>query len=170
MSTPVDLNRTWPSSYADGGEVSWSHAHASEDGELKISFPEIRSVYLNILLNVHILTSAVTRWASLRATEGWAALQHHAVLRGKVTVRPTAEPASAHSTPPRLLVDLVQGSYFSVVPSAPSAAFVPQWHAGNIYEMERATPQAIDLPSEPSGTAPTEYHIYVSGDYEVCLS
>ena len=42
VSEPIDLSATWPSSYADGGQVSWSKAESDPDGNLKVSFPEIR--------------------------------------------------------------------------------------------------------------------------------
>jgi len=33
--------------------------------------------------------------------------------------------------------------------------------------MERALPRVVNLPIPPSSTKPTQYDIYVSGDYEV---
>jgi hypothetical protein len=43
----------------------------------------------------------------------------------------------------------------------------PEWYAGNIYNMERATPRLVHLPTRPSTNSPTKYDIFVSGDYEV---
>ncbi|KAK7023879.1 transmembrane protein [Favolaschia claudopus] len=151
LSEPIDFNRTWPSSYADNGRVSWSKTQETEDGDLKISFPKIR-------------------WSDLRATEGWAALQHHAVLHTNLTLHPPG--SGSNIPPPRLLVQLIQGSYITIVPGselASSESFVPEWHAGNIYELDRTLPRAIELPSPPSTRSPTTYHVFVSGDYEIRL-
>ncbi|KAJ6488662.1 hypothetical protein C8R47DRAFT_490907 [Mycena vitilis] len=146
ISEPIDLTRTWPSSYADNGLVGWSTTQATPDGDLKVSFPNIR-------------------WSDLRATEGWAALQHHAVLRTTLTLYPTG---SGELPTPRLLVQLVQGSYIAIVPASGSdTSSPPEWHAGNIYDMQRTLPRAIELPTPPSATSPTTYHVFVSGDYEI---
>lgn len=110
-------------------------------------------------------TNTPTRWSDLRATEGWAALQHHAVLHTNITLYPPRHPDS--SPPPRLLVQLIQGSYISILPASDVEPFSPaEWHAGNIYAMERTLPRAIELPTPPSATSPTTYHVFVSGDYE----
>ncbi|KAG7092176.1 hypothetical protein E1B28_008545 [Marasmius oreades] len=145
----IDFHASWPSSYADNGQVSWSHAESDVEGNLEVSFPNIR-------------------WKSLRDTEGWAALQHHAVLRSTFTIQP---PSSVSPTipPPRLLVQLIQGSYFTILPENVEERKVPKWYAGNIYNMERALPRVVELPLPPSLNIPTTYHIYVSGDYEIRL-
>lgn len=116
-----------------------------------------------------------TRWSNLRGFEGWAALQHHALLRTSLTIHP---PSSAEQPlpPPNLLFSLTQGSYFTVVPhpsssSGVTAEIIPEWYAGNIYDMLRGTPQTVTLPTPPSMDKPTVYDVFVSGDYEVgfCL-
>ncbi|KAJ7582507.1 hypothetical protein C8J56DRAFT_954942 [Mycena floridula] len=147
LSEPIDYGKTWSSAYADGGSVGWSKTKSNK-GQLEISFPD-------------------TRWKSLRATEGWAALQHHAVLHSSITVYPPGLITS--KIPPRLLIDLVQGSYFTIIPSSIDKGTPPQWFAGNIYAMERALPRSIPLPHPPSFDTPTTYEIYVSGDYEIRL-
>ncbi|KAJ6618285.1 hypothetical protein B0H10DRAFT_2164198 [Mycena sp. CBHHK59/15] len=145
----IDLNRTWPSSYADNGRVAWTTARATATGDLKVSFPDIR-------------------WSALQATEGWAAVQHHAVLRTSITLYPPQE--SDASPPPRLLVQLIQGSYIAILSASGSEPRPPaEWHAGNIYAMERTLPRAVELPSAPSTISPTTYDVYVSGDYEIRL-
>lgn len=110
------------------------------------------------------------RWDALRASEGWAALQHHVILRATLTVKPPAH-FTGELGPPRLLVTLKQGSFFTIVPrnlsSSDSTIPPSRWHAGNIYDMERALPHPVDLPSEPSPNGPTIYDFFVSGDYEV---
>ncbi|GLB35159.1 putative prolyl oligopeptidase family protein [Lyophyllum shimeji] len=149
LSEPIDLTHSWPSSYADHGKVHWSTAEMDANDVLSVSFPDIR-------------------WHSLRATEGWAALQHHAVLRGTLTVHP---PSSGHESFPRLLVNLVQGSFFTILPAnaAERRLMEPEWYAGNIYDMERALPRAVPLPVPPYLKQPTIYHLFVSGDYEIRL-
>ncbi|KAF7338633.1 Transmembrane protein [Mycena venus] len=124
ISEPIDFIRTWSSSYADNGRVGWSKTKTTPEGDLKVSFPNIR-------------------WSDLRATEGWAALQHHAVLHTNLTLYPPS--GSSNSAPPRLL-NGTPGIYM-----ARSALF----------------PRAIELPAPPSPNEPTTYHVFVSGDYEV---
>lgn len=105
-------------------------------------------------------------WKNLRATEGWAALQHHAILRTTVTVYPPT--SSLHTDPPNLLIDLIQGSYFTLKEKSQASDFVPQWFAGNIYDLDHALPHSVPLPVAPSMTGePTEYELFISGDYEV---
>ncbi|KAL1947537.1 hypothetical protein VTO73DRAFT_13261 [Trametes versicolor] len=151
LSQPIDLNATYPSAYADGGFVGWTKARSQDDGILKVSFPDVR-------------------WEPLRATEGWAALQHHSVLRSTVTVYPPSEAEELPEEPPQLLVNLLQGSFFAVVPvgELPNG-LVPEWHAGNIYDMARSPVNVVALPVSPPRTAPTTYSIFVSGDYEIRL-
>ncbi|KAJ3508201.1 hypothetical protein NLJ89_g5882 [Agrocybe chaxingu] len=146
VSEPIDYQQMWPSSYADGGLVGWSKANIGVDGYLELSFPDIR-------------------WKSLRSYEGWAALQHHAVLRTTLTLQPPSDPI-ANSI--RLLFDLKQVSYFTIIPQDGSPAS-PEWHAGNIYDMERALPELVELPTDPSLSNPTKYDLFVSGDYEIRL-
>lgn len=156
LSEPFDFDTKHPSAYADGGNVNWTTAHSNADGTLDISFPNIR-------------------WAALRATEGWAALQHHTVLRTSITVYPPTASALAGDAvdPPRLLVDLLQGSFFTIMPGGDDAhiasSVTPKWYMGNIYAMNRAPAQAVQLPLPPSTTVPTTYDLFVSGDYEIRL-
>ncbi len=109
---------------------------------------------------------SIFRWESLRATEGWAVLQHHAVLHTTLTVRPPKQVRSE----PHLRVQLIQGSYFTILPTTEDANLFPRWYAGNIYAMERGLPRVVPFPSAPSKISPTTYDIFVSGDYEVLLS
>ncbi|KAI0085425.1 hypothetical protein BDY19DRAFT_896611 [Irpex rosettiformis] len=151
LSEPIDFSEKWPSAYADGGEVAWGTAQ-SQNGTLKVSYPHIR-------------------WASLRSTEGWAALQHHNVLRTSITVYPPSE-STGSTEPPHLLIDLQQGSFFALRPSdtgGPLTDYIPQWHAGNIYTIDSASPHTVSLPVSPSATEATVYDLFVSGDYEIRL-
>ncbi|KAI0807549.1 hypothetical protein C8Q74DRAFT_1363040 [Fomes fomentarius] len=156
LSQPIDLKETYPSSYADGGSVSWTTFRSREDGTLEVSFPEIR-------------------WESLRATEGWAALQHHSLLRSTLTLYPPSTSAHTQRRPvPRLAVNLNQGSFFAIRPQLQTVAnkddiSIPEWHSGNIYALARSPPNFVDLPSPPSLDSPTTYDLVVSGDYEIRL-
>jgi hypothetical protein len=139
---------------ADGGSVGWSKASLGPDDNLAVSFPHIR-------------------WASLRATEGWAALQHHAVLRTTLTVLPPRSGPQLPSAVPNFLVELRGGSFFTLVPAdiewKQRRDFVPEWYSGNIYQVDCAPPHLVSLPTVPSAVSPTVYHLYVSGDYEIRL-
>ncbi|KXN90500.1 hypothetical protein AN958_04172 [Leucoagaricus sp. SymC.cos] len=150
LSQAIDFRRVWPSSYADNATVGWSKAQLSEDGVITVAFPAVR-------------------WESLRATEGWAALQHHAVLRGSMILIPPDKTTS--NAAPRVLVQLKQGSYFTILPvnGREENTFTPEWYAGNIYDMERALPRVINLPTVPDPTKPTQYDMFISGDYEIRL-
>ncbi|KIY64911.1 hypothetical protein CYLTODRAFT_424805 [Cylindrobasidium torrendii FP15055 ss-10] len=145
LSQPMDYSKSYPSSYADGGQVSWSTTTSDSDGKLAVSFPHIR-------------------WEDLRATEGWAALQHHALLHTTISVNP---PSQGGSGIPHLLVHLVQGSYFTILPQGNTST--PIWYSGDIYDLERALPQVVPLPVPPSFSEPTTYDLFVSGDYEIRL-
>ncbi|KAF7295253.1 hypothetical protein MIND_01064200 [Mycena indigotica] len=96
ISEPLDLEKTYPSAYADNGTVGWSTAEASAEGNLAISFPDIR-------------------WSELRATEGWSALQHHAVLHTTLTAYPPI--GVTNTAPPRLILQLIQGAYVTILDS-----------------------------------------------------
>ncbi|KAI0048234.1 hypothetical protein FA95DRAFT_1540157 [Auriscalpium vulgare] len=151
LSNPVDFTASWPSSYADGGYVAWTTADAEDWGRLQVSFPHIR-------------------WSVLRNSQGWAAIQHHSLLRATLTISPPRIPTTA-TVIPNLLVQLRQGSFFTVVPGAdhaPPSDFVPEWYSGNIYAMG-VTAHLVRLPVPLSTDLPTTYSIYVSGDYEVRL-
>ncbi|KAJ3865929.1 hypothetical protein EV359DRAFT_72120 [Lentinula novae-zelandiae] len=150
VKVPIDLNAAYPSSYADGGQVTWSKARADKhSGILEVSFSES------------------VRWKSLRDSVGWAGLQHHAVLKTSLTVYPVSG-SNSNSRPPHLRIKLVGGSYFTII-SSNSTGKVPRWYAGNIYDMERALPRVVELPEAPSFDKPTTYDIFVSGDYEIRL-
>jgi hypothetical protein len=68
------------------------------------------------------------------------------------------------------MVDLKRGSYFAIRPrNTDISTFVPEWCAGNIYDMERAVSHAVALSSDLSFTEPTTFDLFVSGDYEARL-
>lgn len=154
LTKHVDLDASYPSSLADDGFVRWSKALLGRDGNLAVSFRHIR-------------------WASLRATEGWAALQHHAVLRATLTIHPPCSDSQPSPAVPNFLVELKGGSFFTLVPAdvewKQRHDFVPEWYSGNIYNVDCAPPHLVNLPTVPSAVSPTVYHLYVSGDYEIRL-
>ncbi|KAF8644122.1 hypothetical protein AX16_008651 [Volvariella volvacea WC 439] len=152
LSQAIDYTRTWPSSYADGGKVGWARVRSESNGNLKVSFPNVR-------------------WQALRSTEGWAALQHHALLHSTFLVYPPDEYRG--EAPPHLLVQLIQGSFFSVMPSQRRESIIPQWYTGNIYDLPDVLPRAVPLPGNfavlRQGLEPVKYDIFISGDYEIRL-
>ncbi|KAI0028355.1 hypothetical protein K488DRAFT_89825 [Vararia minispora EC-137] len=154
LRSPIDLRTRWPSSYADGGEVSWKQIKMLDNGNILVSYPDIR-------------------WSQLRATEGWAAVQHHSVVRVSLTVYPpsTDESSALLSQEPQLSVKLLQGSFFSLLPteSHPSRTMhIPQWYSGDVYATG-ALPSLLRLPVAPARDQPTSYDLYISGDYEIRL-
>ena len=97
-------------------------------------------------------------------------MQHHNVLRTVLTVYPPNQ-THASGERPNLCVELLQGSFFTIVPctSDEPGPLIPRWYSGNIYAIERATPQIVPLPTEPANDGPTQYYLFVSGDYEVVI-
>jgi hypothetical protein len=119
------------------------------------------------------------RWAQLRATEGWAALQHHALIRTELTVYPPTSrdaskpPSESHHNPalPQLRVNLIQGAYFTILPVNQSQSrsesefdsdvkdennIVPRWYSGNIYALtptSASDPQVLPFPQVPSSSS-----------------
>jgi hypothetical protein len=105
----------------------------------------------------------------LRSTEGWAALQHHAVLHSYLTVTPPDEYDGDPLLVPTLIADVRSASYFSIIPDERNVDHSPQWHAGNIYNLPNTPSQAIQLPTTPKARNSTTYHLIASGDYEIRL-
>ncbi|EJD02092.1 uncharacterized protein FOMMEDRAFT_157287 [Fomitiporia mediterranea MF3/22] len=143
-----DLEETWPSSLSESGEVSWKAAFLNPRGELAVSFPDVR-------------------WEKIRATEGWAGLQFHSVLRAPLTFLP---PRTKNPRPlqPKLRVELTQGSFFTILPREATGVH-PEWHPGNIYGMAHAAPNTVELPGVLNPDKPTTFDFYISGDYEIRL-
>lgn len=108
------------------------------------------------------------RWSNLRATEGWAALQFHSVLRSTLIIHPPTGSSAPHA-PPKLRIKLTRGSFFAVVPSNGNISGLdsPRWYTGNVYDLEEAPTQIVELPNLPSAEFITDYTVYISGDYEV---
>jgi hypothetical protein len=150
VSKNIDLTRTYPSAYADGGYVSWSKVSSDEHGSLSVSHPNIR-------------------WEQLRATEGWAALQHHNVLRTYLTVYPPDSKQGRTEADPRLRVECLQGAYLSILPGDETTwtTHVLEWHMGNVYALERAPIQFVSLPVSPYRDKATRYQVVLCVPYEV---
>lgn len=119
----------------------------SDDGVLVVRFPDVR-------------------WERLRATEGWAALQYHALLHSTFTVYPPSDSRESEGKCVKSEVELLRGSFFSIYPISEQSPL--EWHAGNIYEDTRGQPEAILDISDISWSEPTTFHVLISGDYEVC--
>lgn len=163
-------DRTWPSSLSEDGRVGWRMVRAEADGSLEVTHPDVRS-YKQIIFNTAVLTIIDFRWEKMRATEGWAALQHHSILHSTLTVYPPK--VSKGGTIPRLVCQLTQGSYFATMPKHTRdrnrKAFTPEWHAGNVYATRNSVPIAIDMSEFILRDEPTEFDVFISGDYEVCF-
>jgi hypothetical protein len=110
------------------------------------------------------------RWKSLRAAEGWAAFQHHNVLRTTLEIVPPAK-INHETRIPWLASSLQHVSFFALVPvqsTFTDNSFTPEWHPGNIYGLPRSPKHLVEPPGLAS-TAPTTYNLFVSGDYEVSV-
>ncbi|PVG01691.1 hypothetical protein CPB86DRAFT_698784 [Serendipita vermifera] len=156
-SYPVNLSQSWdailteeyPSSLVNGGVVGWTRRKMS-DGTLLVEFPE-------------------APWKQLRATEGWAILQHHALLHTRLRISP---PSSAHQevqVPTYIKANIRQASFFAIIPQNQSSDYTPKWHNGNIYDLSNSPDQIIELPHSPDTNEVTIYHLIVSADSEIRL-
>ncbi|KAG0694664.1 hypothetical protein DFH29DRAFT_761566, partial [Suillus ampliporus] len=106
----------------------------------------------------------------LRATEGWAALQHHNVLRTYFTVYPPdSNQEMTEEVDPRLHAECLQGAYFSILPGDETVwtKHVPEWHMGNVYALECAPIQFISLLMSPCRDKVTRYQVLLCPSYEV---
>ncbi|KAG8792028.1 hypothetical protein FRC12_007461 [Ceratobasidium sp. 428] len=138
VTTPLNYTKAYPSHLADGGYVSWNDVSLSDrinstmsdtwiydSAKYRISFPDIR-------------------WESIRATEGWAGLQHHVLLHTTITIDPPRRDNSERIRPIYLLLSGIQCSHIAVF-DASSPSIVPRWHTGNIYAYSDAPPTRIPL-------------------------
>lgn len=120
---------------------------------------------------IHVSHPSVP-WYQIRATEGWAGLQHLNVLRGWLSVLPPSD-RDEQPSEPLLRTELLQGAFFTVLPppgSPERKAHVPQWHDGNIYTLERAPVQLVKLPVSPTSNREMRYEVIICAPYEVCRS
>ena len=42
VTEPVDLNATYPSSYANGGSVGWTKTQTQDSDTIEVSYPAVR--------------------------------------------------------------------------------------------------------------------------------
>ncbi|KAL5532933.1 hypothetical protein ACEPAF_4707 [Sanghuangporus sanghuang] len=131
--------RTWPSSLAENAEVTWKKVPAL-GGNLAVSFPDVR-------------------WSKIRATEGWAGLQHHAILHTSLTVMPPRV-GRPDIQAPRVHVQLTHSSFFTILPRE-SPGYHPEWHPGNIYDMHRAPANTVALPGKVNLDKATTFDFFI---------
>jgi hypothetical protein len=99
---------------------STSSAYGQSPVHYSISFPEVR-------------------WESIRNTEGWAGLQHHALLH--TTIRLSLPWPRDGFTGPQmahLLLFASQCSYIAIFDSGYGNSVIPRWHACDIYSFTDA--------------------------------
>jgi len=109
------------------------------------------------------------RWSYMRATQGWAGLQHHSLVHSTLTISPPKEEGRLINRPHHLLIDVKQASWFCLRErGAESLGGRVSWHYGNIYQL--AGPhQTIRLPSNISISHLTVFDLWISADYEIRL-
>ncbi|GJJ12463.1 hypothetical protein Clacol_006705 [Clathrus columnatus] len=122
----------------------------------------------DIIDKAHLLILINVRWKSLRATEGWAALQHHNVLHTTIEIIPPLIESDVSQSLPWLSFSVQQASFFTLIPYHLPSGESPEWHPGNIYAFPN-TPRQLIKPPRLSSSEPTRYHLFVSGDYEIRL-
>ncbi|KAF9228756.1 alpha/beta-hydrolase [Gyrodon lividus] len=166
LSSPI-LTTTQPSIYPTSlthtAYASWSRTTADLHGTIVVSHPSVP-------------------WEQIRATEGWAGIQHMNVVRGWLSVHPPSRreegrdtgDGSVDESEPLLRADLLQGAFFTILPPPDSPQrktnYVPEWHPGNVYAMERAPAQFIRFPVSPARNGKgTRYEVIICGAYEIRL-
>ena len=152
VSLPVDTTAQYPTSLTHSANASWSQTTADPHGVIHVSHPSVP-------------------WSQIRATEGWAGLQHLNVLRGWMSLRPPSD-LGGDTSEPLLRTQLLQGAFFTILPPPDSPereTHVPEWHRGNIYALERAPVQLISLPCSPTSNDETRYEVIICAPYEVHL-
>ncbi|KAG9318168.1 hypothetical protein JVU11DRAFT_244 [Chiua virens] len=153
LSLPISTIAQYPTSFTHSANASWSQTTADHHGTIHVSHPSIP-------------------WDQLRATDGWAALQHLNVLRGWLSVYLPSN-ISPDVSGPLLRVELLQGAFFTILPPPDSQerrTHVPEWHHGNIYTLERAPGQLVRLPVQPArNVEQTKYEVIICAPYEIRL-
>lgn len=105
-------------------------------------------------------------WQRLRQDHGWAALQYQTLLRTQVNIPP--------QTHGRILVDLVQGTEFALVPRFEDPPRPVRWYAGDVYAFadspagKRLRPSgATSNFARPLHIPPGDYVLIVRAMYEI---
>ncbi|CUA68055.1 Guanine nucleotide exchange factor LTE1 [Kluyveromyces lactis NRRL Y-1140] [Rhizoctonia solani] len=171
----LDFTKIFPSHLADNGFVNWINSSVSN------SLVELEDPTRENTDSVHYsIVFPEIRWDSIRATEGWSGLQHHALLHTKIQLTPPQHPAAINVPRPNYLVlSASQCSYITVFDSRQKSP-APQWYACNIYDHSDVPPIRIPLKSHfgsyfsrqnaSSSTPETlELSVFMSLDYEIRL-
>ncbi|KAF8431773.1 hypothetical protein L210DRAFT_984925 [Boletus edulis BED1] len=149
LSLPIDTTKQYPTSLTHTASASWTHTTADPHGVIHVSHPSVP-------------------WDQIRATEGWAGLQHVNVLRGWLSVRSSG----GAPKPPLLRTELLQGAFFTILPPPESPerkTHVPEWYHGNIYSLERAPVQLVRLPVSHTSNEEARYEVIICAPYEIRL-
>ena len=149
VSLPIDTTVQYPTSLTHGASALWSRTTADPDGTIHVSHPTVP-------------------WDRIRASQGWAGLQHLNILRGWLSVHLPSDVVN-NASEPFLRTELLQGAFITVLPphdSPERKTHVPEWHCGNIYTLEGAPVQLVRLPTPPARN--TRYEVIVCAPYEVC--
>ncbi|CEL52888.1 hypothetical protein RSOLAG1IB_05956 [Rhizoctonia solani AG-1 IB] len=172
---PLDYTRTYASHLADNGFVPWinSSVTAARDESEDFSHETPDKTHYSIQF-------PDIRWNTIRATEGWSGLQHHALLHTTIRIVPY-RPHDLHVLPKPiyLLLAASQCSYIAILNSKRGSS-IPQWHACNIYETANTPP--IRVPLKPyfdfnqletnvteSTVQALKLDVLISLDYEIRL-
>jgi hypothetical protein len=109
-----------------------------------------------------------SRWDQLRSDHGWAALQYQTILRTSLIV---PELPGKPETP--LLIELVQGTEFALIPNDREPDLPVRWYAGDVYAFAETPSGFSPRNSQTSSFAhaialrPGEYRIVVRAIYEI---
>ncbi|QRW22579.1 alpha/beta hydrolase family protein [Rhizoctonia solani] len=172
---PLDYTHAYTSHLADNGFVHWTNHTAaiarasSGDSDHK----KLESIHYSIQF-------PGIRWDSIRHTEGWSGLQHHALLH--TTIRLTS--ALSHnplslSRPTYLVLTASQCSYIAILNSR-HGSLNPRWHACNIYDTDDMPPvrvplkayfdhEAVKISATDFAINGMELDVLISLDYEIRL-
>ncbi|KAG8217230.1 hypothetical protein J3R82DRAFT_5317 [Butyriboletus roseoflavus] len=153
LSLPISTTTQYPTSLTHSAYASWSQTTADPHGTIHVSHPSVP-------------------WNQIRATEGWAGLQHLNVLHGWLSVYPPSD-VTGDPSEPLLRTELLQGAFFTILPPPDSLerkTGIPEWYYGNIYTLERAPAQLVKLPVSPARNKEgTRYEIIICAPYEIRL-
>ncbi|KAI9568965.1 hypothetical protein HD554DRAFT_2254838 [Boletus coccyginus] len=153
LSLPIDTTTQYPTSFTHTANASWSRTTADPHGVIHVSHPSVP-------------------WDQIRATEGWAGLQHVNVLRGWLSVYSPSD-LGGDASEPLLRTELLQAAFFTILPPSDSPqrkSHVPEWHHGNIYTLERTPVQLVRFPVSPTrNKAETRYEVIICAPYEIRL-
>lgn len=108
------------------------------------------------------------RWDQLRSDHGWEALQFQSVLRTSLTVPPVPH---THKTP--ILIELIQGTEYALVPLKGEAKTPLTWYTGDVYDFASFSSGTRDARGSTSNLArsllvePGEYTLLLRAMYGI---